>query len=492
MLCTPVLLFAQAPNLGSAAKFVLFSTNGPLNNTGTSPLTGDIGTNNGTSSNFVNLIGTKHDQDGASAMCATDLLAAYNQINNTPSTLIATPTLGNGQTLTAGSYCVSTLSSLNGTLTLDGENNSNAVFLIHIQAAFSTNAGAQVKLINGASACNVFWKIEGAVGMGSGTTMRGTVIANNGAISLSSGVTIEGRALSTTGAITVDNTTAFLPTGCNNSTMTITSPPVSQTVCEGSAASFSVTYSGTGHTYQWRKGNTNIMNGGTISGATSSVLTISSTNVSDISGNYNVLITGSSAGISSGFVSLGVNTAPTITLQPANTTGCVDYDKAIFWVKATGSGITYQWRRGTTDLTNSSNISGANSAYLTINLIGATDIGADYNVVISGLCAPSVTSAAAALSKCAITGFATEDLSSVKTAIYPNPFTTSLSFVNNDGSQINNSEIIICNVLGATVLTIPVTKKVTTVDTANFPEGVYFYKVISGKETIQAGRLISQ
>src|SRR5687767_10498291 len=96
--------FGQAPNLGSAANFVLFSTNGALAHTGGSQITGDIGTNNGSSTNFSNVNGTIHDQDGASALCATDLLAAYNVLNNTASTLIATSTMGNGQTLTEGAY----------------------------------------------------------------------------------------------------------------------------------------------------------------------------------------------------------------------------------------------------------------------------------------------------------------------------------------------------------------------------------------------------
>ena len=493
MLFIPALISAQAPSLGSTANFVLFSTNGPLNNTGTSPLTGDIGTNNGTSSNFINLTGTIHDQDAASALCATDLLSAYNQINNTASTLIANPILGNGQTLTAGSYCVSSVGSLNGTLTLNGQSNVNAVFIIQIQAAFSTNAGAQVNLINGAKACNVFWKVEGAIGLATGTTMRGTVIANNGAITLNSGVTLEGRALSTTGAITVDNTTGGLPTGCNGSTLTITSPPISHTVCEGSTANFSVTASDTGNTYQWRKGTVNLSNGGNITGATSPVLVISSAGVTDISSDYNVQVTGTSASVTSASVSLGVNTLPVIVLQPTNTTGCIDYDKATFRVNATGTGITYQWRRGNTNLSNGSNISGATTATLTIVTISNADLGNDYNVVISGSCTPAVTSTNAALSKCLETGIiTTPEGNASKMTFYPNPFTTTVNFVNNDASEINNSEIRIYNVLGALMMTIPVTKKITMIETSCLPIGAYFFKVISNKETIQSGRLMSQ
>jgi hypothetical protein len=46
-----------------------------------------------------------------------------------------------------------------------------------------------------------YWKVEGAVSMATGTTMRGTIIANNDAITMNVGDTLEGRALAINGAI---------------------------------------------------------------------------------------------------------------------------------------------------------------------------------------------------------------------------------------------------------------------------------------------------
>jgi hypothetical protein len=51
---------------------------------------------------------------------------------------------------------------------------------------------------------------------------------------------------------------------------------------------------------------------------------------------------------------------------------------------ATGAGITYQWRKGTTILTNGGSISGATTATLTINPAVSSDSASDYNVVITG------------------------------------------------------------------------------------------------------------
>lgn len=494
LLFFPGVNFGQAPNLGSAANFVLFSTNGPLNNTGTSYLTGDIGTNNGTSSGYNNVNGTIHDQDEASALCATDLLAAYNQLNNTSATLIANPILGNGQIITAGAYSIASVASLNGTLILDGQSNTNAVFIIQIKAAFATNAGSQVVLINGAKACNVFFIVEGALGMATGTTFRGTVIANNGAIYLNSGVTIEGRALSTTGAITTNNITAYIPTGCGSSS-SVTTQPSNQSVCEGSPVSFSIAATGTALTYQWRKGNVNLINGGNVSGATSAVLMFTAAGVSDIATNYNVVLTGSASPIVvSSNVSLVVNTAPLISTQPINATGCVDYSTVVFSVTATGTGLTYQWRKGLVNLINGQNISGATSAKLTIYPMFLTDTASNYNVVISGICLPIKTSTNVSLSLCADVGIVSFHSGNANNAVtfYPNPFTTSLDVIINDASQINNSELRIYNVLGAEVVNITVTKKITTLETGNLPSGVYFYQMTGNNKTIQSGRLVSQ
>ena len=82
LLVLPFLTFAQAPSLGTAADFVLFSTNGAVSNSGISQLTGNVGTNNGSSTNFGNVNGVMHDGDGSSGQCASDLLITYNQLNN--------------------------------------------------------------------------------------------------------------------------------------------------------------------------------------------------------------------------------------------------------------------------------------------------------------------------------------------------------------------------------------------------------------------------
>jgi hypothetical protein len=228
----PILNFAQAPPLGTAANFVLFSTVGAVGNTGISQITGNVGTNSGAITGFGNVNGQMHTGDGVTGLCAADLLIAYNFLNSAVPTFSLAPALGNGQTLTAGVYSISGAATLNLDLFLDGQGNPNAVFIFKIQGTFSAFANSNVHLINGALACNVFWKIEGLVSMAAGTTMRGTVIANNAAINMNAGGTLEGRALSTAGAVNVDGVLAYTPVGCGSPVLTgPTAPAMGTAAC---------------------------------------------------------------------------------------------------------------------------------------------------------------------------------------------------------------------------------------------------------------------
>ncbi|MCG3126601.1 MAG: hypothetical protein CHACPFDD_01452 [Phycisphaerae bacterium] len=76
-------------------------------------------------------------------------------------------------------------------------------------------------------------------------------------------------------------------------------------------------------------------------------------------------------------------TPPTITGQPSNQTVCSG-GSAGFSVTATGDPpLTYQWRKGTTALSNGGNISGATTASLTINPAFPADAASNYNCVVT-------------------------------------------------------------------------------------------------------------
>ncbi len=231
-LLTAVILFlipnanyGQAPNLGTAANFVLFSSVGAVTNTGITMATGNVGTNSGSTTGFGNVNGQMHDNDCVSGACASDLLIAYHQLDTATPTFFPAPLIGNGDTLVAGVYHITSVATLSGNLILNAHGNANAVFIFQIQAAFSSNVASKVILINGAKACNVFWKVEGLVSIAAGTNMKGTIIANNAAINMNAGDTLEGRALSTTGAVLIDNIMAYTPIGCGSPLLTGPMPP---------------------------------------------------------------------------------------------------------------------------------------------------------------------------------------------------------------------------------------------------------------------------
>ncbi|HEX7862942.1 MAG TPA: LamG-like jellyroll fold domain-containing protein [Verrucomicrobiae bacterium] len=75
-----------------------------------------------------------------------------------------------------------------------------------------------------------------------------------------------------------------------------------------------------------------------------------------------------------------VGAPPTITQQPASTVAAAG-GTARLSVVATGSSLTYQWRKNGRNLSNGGNVSGATSPNLTISNFGDTDV-AVYNVAV--------------------------------------------------------------------------------------------------------------
>lgn len=219
-LSLPIKIFAQTPTLGTTANFVLFTTTGAVGNTGISQVTGDVGSNSGATTGFGNVNGIMQTSNGATAAAASDLFTLYSQLNSAVSTASHAPLLGNGDTLTPGVYAIAGNTTLNLNLVLNAQSDPNAVFIFQISGTLSTNAASEIILLNGAKACNVFWKVEGLVSMAAGSKMKGNVVANNGAINMNSNVELEGRALSTTGALSVSNVLAYTPVGCGSPTLT--------------------------------------------------------------------------------------------------------------------------------------------------------------------------------------------------------------------------------------------------------------------------------
>jgi hypothetical protein len=120
---------------------------------------------------------------------------------------------GSGETIVAGVYSIGGAGSLAGTLTLNGQGNTDATFVIKFEGGFSAAAGSRIVLANGTRACNVFWIAEGAISIGASSITKGTLIAHPGAVTVAAGSNLEGRMFTTEGAITFGPGVATLPTG---------------------------------------------------------------------------------------------------------------------------------------------------------------------------------------------------------------------------------------------------------------------------------------
>lgn len=210
-------LFAQVLNLGTLVDFVIFTSNGAVSNVGISTLTGHVGADIGAISGFEtsNVSGLFYNEDVITEQAKIDLNIFYNQLSFIASTNSAhIPVFGNEEVLSPGVYLINAAGSLAGNLILDGEGDSSAVFLLKFDGAFTTSAGAAVVLMNSATACNVYWLVEGAISMAASTKMKGTMVSNNGAVTMASGGDLEGRLYSTTGAISIDQIVATKSTDC--------------------------------------------------------------------------------------------------------------------------------------------------------------------------------------------------------------------------------------------------------------------------------------
>jgi hypothetical protein len=232
LLLAPSKNFGQAPNLGTASTFALFTAAGAFNNLGVTMVTGDIGTNVGAFSGYPPgvVIGQIHVADAVSATAAADVAIAYADLAGRTCGAVIGTTLGNGQVLLPNIYCTGAASTLNGNLVLDGQGDPGAIFIFQIDGALSTSTFASITLVNSASLCNVYWQINGALFLGDFSVFYGIILAN-GAISLANGSTLYGQGLSTAGAIETSANVVSL-NGCGSGMLpTVTCPAAATFSC---------------------------------------------------------------------------------------------------------------------------------------------------------------------------------------------------------------------------------------------------------------------
>jgi hypothetical protein len=156
--------------------------------------------------------------------------------------------------------------------------------------------------------------------------------------------------------------------------------PSAQSACPGSPASFSVTAEGgTPLSYQWRH------DGVPVPGATGATYQIASVQPADV-GAYTCVVSNPCGEAISNSAALTLSSsAPSITQQPAPAVSLAPGQTLHLSVTATGTSLTYQWKRNNVNLANDGRISGATSANLTIAPLVTADDG-HYTVAVGSGC----------------------------------------------------------------------------------------------------------
>ena len=206
-----------------------------------------------------------------------------------------------------------------------------------------------------------------------------------------------------TATVTLTATGQLEPCGTASATMTITmnappvftGQPVSMTNCAGSPATFTMSATGTGLSYQWQVSQDGGATFADIPDETGTSYTIPAPTVAQSGYQYRVVVDNAACSAITSYppAVLTVYGLPTITGQPASLTLCVG-SPAVFAVTATGTDLIYQWQASADGGVTFTNISDTetNASY-TIPATTLDQSGLQYQVIVSGACSPTLTSA---------------------------------------------------------------------------------------------------
>ncbi len=208
---------AQEVNLGTANNFAVLAGS-TVTDTGSTVINGgNVGVSPGTAiTGFLPATitppDTPHAGAGVALQAQNDLTTAYNAAAGlAPTGTLTGQNLG-GLTLTPGVYFFSSSAQLTGTLTLNDQGNSDAVFVFQIGSTLTTASDSSVVTINDPAApgISVFWQVGSSATLGTGTAFEGNILAD-ASITATTGATVDGRLLAENGAVTLDANTIWAP-----------------------------------------------------------------------------------------------------------------------------------------------------------------------------------------------------------------------------------------------------------------------------------------
>ncbi|MFZ1377358.1 MAG: Ig-like domain-containing protein [Geothrix sp.] len=203
--------------LGAAAVNGIMATSAITNTGAATMINGNVCLEPGTSNGLlpVQVNGQVHINDTVSHQAAIDLLVAYTFAKNLPpgttvtagADLAAVYPLG----IPPGTYTSGSTILVSTPLIMDAGGNANAVWVFQIGSSLTTTAN--ISLVNGAQAKNIYWvpTLDATIGVGS--TFYGTVVTGRDATA-KTGAVINGRILAgatLAGTIALDTNTVNVP-----------------------------------------------------------------------------------------------------------------------------------------------------------------------------------------------------------------------------------------------------------------------------------------
>ena len=205
-----VLQVKDAPLFGAADNFVVLAGSG-ITNTGTTGITGDIGSfptysaPGGTIA--FSVPGVDHGADAFTQAAKTDLDIAYGAAAGRTPVTVGTELGGTSPPPGVYNSAAGTF-AITGTLTLTG--NATDIWIFQTAAALTTAASSRISMGGTAKAANVYWVVGSSATLGTNTIFEGNIMAHD-SITLNNGAYVEGRVLARTAAVTLDGNTIVKP-----------------------------------------------------------------------------------------------------------------------------------------------------------------------------------------------------------------------------------------------------------------------------------------
>jgi len=214
------------PNRGSAQilltadNFAILSGTGSVSNTGSSIVNGNVGSSTSVSGfppGIITVNGSPATPitGGPTLQAELDLIKAENGLSAMASTASETGTDLGGLTLLPGVYTFTGAAALNGILTLNANNQSNAVWVFQIGTSLVTGLNSAVILENApgsGSSAGIYWDAQSAITIGASSTILGNYLAGTSITFAGNDDGLGGRLLSQA-AVTISSASNLDSTG---------------------------------------------------------------------------------------------------------------------------------------------------------------------------------------------------------------------------------------------------------------------------------------